>query len=44
MATFASGSGFGVSYVKEDVFGVTPANPEMRRLRITIAVRLSGKV
>ena len=35
MATFASGSGFGVSYVKEDVFGVTPANPEMRRLRIT---------
>ncbi len=35
MATFASGSGFGVTYVKEAQFGVTPPSPEMRRLRIT---------
>ena len=35
MASFASGSGFGVTYTKETTFGVTPASPAMRRLRLT---------
>lgn len=35
MAKFAAGSSYDMTYVAEQEFGVTPPNPQMKRLRVT---------